>query len=115
MLASSTFPPHRLPVTHLSLSQHDVLDDGWATGLAILQPHVGDLVAADLAMLLAGDGQFPRDTHSSGVQRFHLHLSRWPTGHWGPGREESRAWWYGPWLGGAQHIPGPCLCTLLLQ
>ena len=63
------------------LGQHDVLDDGGAAGLAILQPHVGDLVAADLAMLLAGDGQLPGDAHGSGVERLHLHLPRWPTGH----------------------------------
>lgn len=80
MLVSPTYPP-RLPGAHLGLSQHDVLDNRWATGLAILQPHIGDLVAADLAMLLAGDGQLPGDVHGRGVQRLHLYFPWGPTRH----------------------------------
>lgn len=115
VLVSPTLPPHHLPGAYLGLSQHDVLDDGWATGLAILQPHIGDLVASDLAVLLAGDRQLPGDVHGGGVQRLHLHLPWWPTGHWGSGRQGSQSWRYGSWLRWAQHTPGPCPCTPLPQ
>lgn len=68
-------------MTYLSLSQHDILDDGLASGLTVLQPHIGDLVATNLSVLLVGDGQLPGDMHSSGVQRLNLHLPWWPARH----------------------------------
>lgn len=105
---ASLWSPHSHPMAYLGFSKHDVLDDRWAAGLAILQPHVGDLVATDLAMLLAGDGQFPGDVHSCGVQGLHLHLPWGPTGHWRSGGEGGQAWGHRCWLGQIQYTPRPC-------
>lgn len=41
---------------YLGLCYHDIFDDRQSKWLIILQPHIGDLVASDLAVLLVGDG-----------------------------------------------------------
>lgn len=91
-------PTQALPRSpaHLGIGQHDVLDARRPAGLSALHAHVVDLVAADLAVLLAGDRQLPGDVHSSGVQWLYLYLPWWPTRHWGPGDKEVR--WYVSWV-----------------
>lgn len=64
-------------------------------------------------MLLAGDRQLPGDVHSSGIQRLHLHLPWWPTGHVLVGAHQHRAA-----LGARAHVrvcphPHPILRPLL--
>lgn len=66
--------------SHLSVGQHDILDEGQPPGLAVLHAHIVDLVAADLTVLLARRQGAPHHLDGRGVQDLHLH----PPGR-GPG------------------------------